>query len=386
MKHKPKVEKKNTLMPILVFAMAFAVAWGGLYLTATYRIDLENLAKGEQNTSRKEEFQGKTFTAFTVQDIKKIVDTHLVSTRGKNDLSAYRILWLGNSQLHYINQYKPGDHLSPYWLRMGWKPPPTLELLGCSLPNANIQEFLILSRYIFINIPVHLLLIELVFDDFREDGLRNEFGEILYSQKQEAIASSSPVADILVQNSFAKGGQGAGQEDKDAPAGTIQIPVEKWLNGLLSHVWGLWASRPQMEGKVYLGVYNLRNFIFGIKPTTVRKMIPARYNFNMEALQDILVDCQKRKISVLLYVAPIRQDTPIPYDYVEYNRWKKEVADMAQQNDAHFTNLEQLVPGPIWGNYIGDNVDFMHFQGPGHRLVAEALLPHIETIIEKKGR
>ena len=38
-------------------------------------------------------------------------------------------------------------------------------------------------------------------------------------------------------------------------------------------------------------------------------------------------------------------------------------------------------PGDNWGSYTGDDIDFMHFQGAGHRLVAEALLPHVEEML-----
>jgi hypothetical protein len=379
-------KEASHLSELVALVIAIVIAFSGLVFTGAYRVDLENLAKGEYNTSRKEELDGKPFTAYTIRDIKALIDVpHAVENHNKNDPLTYRILWLGNSQLHYINQYRQGDHLSPYWLRRGWKPPPMMELIGCSLPNASFQEFLILSRYISINIPVHMLLIELVFDDLREDGLRSDFDAILQSHERYEIRKSSPVTEALVRRFFMSREAGAEQEDKDALTGTIQKPVEKWLNSLLSHVSTLWASRPQMEGNVYLALYNLRNVVFGIKPTTIRKMIPARYDANMEALQDILDNCQKRRISVLLYVAPIRQDKPIPYDPIEYNRWKEEVANMAKQHNTYFINLEQLVPGEMWGSYMGDDVDFMHFQGPGHRLVAEALLPQVKKIIEDRG-
>jgi hypothetical protein len=383
---KANKRKKSNLTELVVLMSAIVIASAGLVFTAEYRIDLENLAKGAQNSSRREELNGNPFTAYTIRDIKALADDrNIARNHNINNPSTYRILWLGNSQLHYINQYRRGDHLSPYWLRVGWKPPPMMEPLGCSLPNASFQEFLILSRYVFINVPIHLLLIELVFDDLREDGLRSDFAEILLSHEGEQIRNSSLVADALARRFFMTGKASGEHEDNNVLAGTTQQPVEQWLNRLLSHVWNLWANRPQIEGNVYLAVYNIRNFVFGIKPTTIRRMIPIRYDSNMEALRDILVDCQRRRISVLLYISPIRQDKPIPYDAVEYNRWKVDVADMAKQHDACLVNLERLIPGTMWGSYTGDNVDFMHFQGPGHRLVAEALLPHIRQLIEDRG-
>ena len=234
-------------------------------------------------------------------------------------------------------------------------------------------------------VPVNLLLVELVFDDLREDGLRSDFSEMLTPNFAAEFRRSSTMAESIVGRFFSTS-KGSEQEANDALSGTIQKPVERWLNARLSAVWGLWGSRPQVEGNVLLALYNFRNYVFGIKPTTVRRMIQTRYDLNMDALRDMLNDCRRRGIPVLLYIAPIRQDKPIPYDPTEYSRWKNEMIVTSKQYGAHLVNLEKLVPGELWGAYVGDDIDFMHFQGPGHRLVAEALLPHVKTMLEDKER
>lgn len=366
-----------------MLALAALVAFSALVFTGSQRIDLENLAKGQENTSRPEEHNGTPYTASSVQDIKALID-NLSPGKGKNagNPSSCPILWLGNSQLHYINQYQKGDHLSPYWLRSLWHDPLCLEPLGCSLPNANFQEYLILSRYATIrSAPVQLLILELVFDDLREEGLREDFAEILTSNVAAEMRRTSPTVNAIVSRFLVPNKDVRVSGEKEALSGTIQEPVEKWLNARLSRAWNLWACRSQIEGNVHLAVYYTRNYVFGIKPTTVRKMIRARYDLNMEALRDILNDYQRRRIPVLLYIAPIRQDQPIPYDDKEYARWKQELSELALNFGAHLVNLEQLVPGNLWGSYVGQDIDFMHFQGPGHRLVAEALLPHVRKIL-----
>jgi lysophospholipase L1-like esterase len=57
---------------------------------------------------------------------------------------------------------------------------------------------------------------------------------------------------------------------------------------------------------------------------------------------------------------------------------------MAQSYEAQLLNLERIVPGEMWGSYTADDIDFMHFKGPGHRLVAEALLPYVRKILEAR--
>ena len=109
-------------------------------------------------------------------------------------------------------------------------------------------------------------------------------------------------------------------------------------------------------------------------------MIAPRYNRNMRALAQLLHDAQKNNIRVVTYIAPIRQDLPIPYDRDEYETWKSAVSDMAKESGATLINLETLVPPPLWGNYHADDIDFMHFSGRGHQLLAKALLPYVKRV------
>lgn len=346
-------------------------------------MDFANLAKGEQNTSCGETFQGKVFTASSVQDIKAIVDKRQCDENRPLCVSGFhRILWLGNSQLHYINQYKKGDHLSPYWLRMADKDPACVEPLGFSLPNASFQEFLIISRYAVTRIPTNVVIIEMVFDDLREDGLRRDFDELLTAKVVYEMKATSITADKILARHLGSNKDGAVNATNNALTGSLQQPLENWLNAGLASIWKLWASRPDLEANVHLAIYNFRNFVLGINPTSIRHMIKTRYDLNMEALLDMLKDFKHRGIPVILYIAPIRQDKPIPYDLKEYNLWKREVAEKAQQFGADIVNLEQLVPGELLGSYVGDDIDFMHFQGPGHKLVAQALLPHVQMAIQ----
>jgi len=45
-----------------------------LFFTAGWRIDLENLAKGEENTSRIEFYEGDPYTAYTLKGIRKLIE------------------------------------------------------------------------------------------------------------------------------------------------------------------------------------------------------------------------------------------------------------------------------------------------------------------------
>jgi hypothetical protein len=374
--------KQSIYVEIAKICVAVFIALTALVLTAGSNIDFENLANSNQNTLSGESINGRVFTASDVRNIKAILDT--LKNGEKRDAinpNCENIIWFGNSQLHTINQYREGDHLAPYWLRSIWNDRICIAPVGLSLPNANLQEFLILSRYAVVRSEVKLLIIELCFDDLREDGLRDEFSFLLSPNMEQEIRRSSLSADAIVKRLLTATKDTSNENSKSSLSGTIQEPIEKMLNSSISNVWYLWASRSQIESTLLVGLYNLRNFIFRINPTTVRKMIRSRYDLNMDAFRDIIEDYQKRKIPILLYVAPIRQDKPIPYDEKEYAQWKNEVNEIAQRYGAYNVNLEKLVPDSMWGSYVDNDIDFMHFQGPGHRLVAEALVPHILKIL-----
>ena len=93
----------------------------------------------------------------------------------------------------------------------------------------------------------------------------------------------------------------------------------------------------------------------------------------MKALEDVLWRSKKKGMPVYAYIAPIRQDLPLPYDAKEYMEWKVAVEQLIRSYGGQFINLEMLVPDKDWGAYHNDDVDFMHFQGEGHHLVGNKI-------------
>src|SRR5512143_2732793 len=76
------------------------------------RIQADDFALGKENTSRTESMDGVQFTGHSIADIKSIVGHYAVESH--NSKKQKIVLWLGNSQLHTLNQFKQGEHLAPY--------------------------------------------------------------------------------------------------------------------------------------------------------------------------------------------------------------------------------------------------------------------------------
>lgn len=83
------------------------------------------------------------------------------------------ILHLGNSQLHVINQYNDGDEITSQILHKKFIED-KMYYLTLSQANANFQEHFALLKHNIDRYPISVLVLPLVYDDLREDGVRYE--------------------------------------------------------------------------------------------------------------------------------------------------------------------------------------------------------------------
>lgn len=372
--------KRYPLAPIF---LAVILAYTFVYSYGKHEVVASDVALGPGTVSKVESWKGREFTSLTTAGMVSIVS----ETRKRLDegnASSKIILWLGNSQLHAINQIKNDDHLAPYWLRTGLKCPDCVVPLGFSLPNSNYQEYLTIEQYVRAKIPLKAIILELAYVQIREDGVRSEFAAMMSPELQENISVSKVGKEIV----YKWGGSSNARKTTAASGlqGFAQENYEKFLTDELENRWALWARRSTLYTNVYLDLYFFRNWIFKINPTTVRRAIPSRAERNMAALEEILADSQKTNTPVVVYIAPVRHDLPIPYDKREYSEFVLQSESLSNKYHAKFLNLEKIVPSQHWGLTNGDWVDFMHFQGEGHKLVAEALLPVVQIILDGEGR
>lgn len=342
------------------------------------KIDAKNLALGKDTFSVSENWKGQTYTAYWPTHIKNLVDEMAASSSARKEKSS-NWLWLGNSQLHAINQLKEGDHLAPYWARVAMPCPDCVVPMGLSVANANLQEYLLISRYVEQRLRVKGVIIELSFIGLREDGIRGELSILVDKGVTEDLSESQAGEDVLksVRISENEGealgtGQNVGKKDD-----SFQGNLENSLETAMGRFFPIWEERNQLKSTFLVDMYFFKNWLFNIKPNTVRKLIQPRYERNMRALEDILRRSKKEGVPVILYVAPIRQDMQLPYEPEEYALWKRQVEKLAGNYNARFLNLEKQVPVEYWGTYLGGNVDFMHFQGPGHQIVGQYIAKYL---------
>ncbi len=291
-------------------------------------------------------------------------------------------LWLGNSQLHAINDYRDGQKTSPMIFFKKAKKQKQY-VLSLSQPNANLQEHLILTAHLVEKLPIEYLILPIVFDDLREDGIRENLKGILEDQDALKLIKSSKIGKNIISNNIKNDNSGNNVQKSNL---SIQDKSESILNNRLEEMWSLWNKRSDLRGDIYNSLYRLRNYIFQIDPTTIRKMLPGQYSKNLNALKALLELTNKNNIKTLIYIVPIRNDIKIPYDIDEYMKFKKEVDQIASSKNIRFKNLENLIPSNMWGKKGSttvknkDEIDFMHFKSDGHRLLAEKIFTEMNKI------
>ena len=301
------------------------------YVLMTPDENFEELALGENNTA-------------TLSLVEQ-VEVHCNDLRNAHQcISGYKnfgenkevVLWLGNSQLHTINQMKAGEELSSAIMHRDLKSEQKY-LLTFSQANASLQEHYLLFEYLAQSLSLSTLILSVVFDDLRETGIR---GELINALNNEAVSLEmrrTDIGRILIAN---QGEKKADINDMEALNDTMQKQSENYLNSKLEKVWSIWKERPTFRGNVLGNLYLFRNWVFGITPSSVRRLMPGRYLMNINALKAMILSANQRNIKVLVYIVPIRDDVTIPYNLAQYDRFKSEVELTVNNGSAKFVNLE----------------------------------------------
>ena len=288
------------------------------------------------------------------------------------------ILYLGNSQLHGINQPELGLNSSSKILYEHLKAKKDIQLITLSMPNMSLQEQLATFEYSSIKLPIKTLIISVSFDNTRESGIRDGLINLFSDYETVQNLKESKTGLKLISNHGDKDGAG---NDLAALKETQQEQAEKFLNASLGDLWESWDKRGGLRSYLIINLYQFRNYVFGIDSSSTRKKIPARYEENLNALDDLLRRAKEKEIKTLVYSVPLRKDVKIPYEPQEYIDFLNDIRKVTIENGGLYYNLEDLVPSQFWGTVDGINatggkeeIDFMHFQAGGHELLGSELI------------
>jgi hypothetical protein len=305
------------------------------------------------------------------------------------------VLFLGNSQTHSINQQKE-DEVNFIELLYKSRVDSKDDILCISLPNSGLQEFYLVYEYWKKLLPIKAVVIPVFMDDLREDGVRDFYFEELIQSKfqlRDTINQVPKKINSELRSYWQTRKQTtASADNKSESVVTFQERSESYLNQKLEKS-KTWINRPNVRGEFFNWLYRFRNTVFRIKASTIRKMIPQRYQSNMQALKLLVDDCVKEDKKVILYIPPIRSDVTLPYDKNQYEHFKEEIRELADKAKPHvsFKNFEAIIPGELWGYKAATSLDsekemdYMHFQFKGHQILADSLQRTLNQALYSDG-
>ena len=275
-----------------------------------------------------------------------------------------KTILFGNSQLHAVNDITENAELVA--LRLFKSSLKRNEYaLTISYGNANFEEIFWALNKVLLSLQPKRIYLSSVFDDMREVGLRpdmlegiddeNNFQQNKVHQKRSFLPEIDfqDISETAIQRFFT-----------DTPS---------------------WNTKHELKYRINVNLRSIRNKIFGITPETKRTVLPYAYERNMKYLSNIVSTAKKNNIEVMIYIAPLLQDTNIPYIKEEYVKYKKDVKEVAELYEAKFFNFEEIVPNQAWGLKQSTQFnsklekDYMHFTETGHEILANKLIESLNS-------
>jgi hypothetical protein len=364
--------------PLWLMAAALAIAIGLGYWTASTAPNFEDLALGEATKSVYGSYAGDKIFCGSPAEAPECLGPAKARTL------PHQLLWLGNSQLHAINQPRPGDETAPILLARSQRPR-GVEVQAMSFPNASLNEFYLAYLFQKQQRRIDLLIVPLFLDDTREGKVRAELVPITENPAIAAALRATPAGRRLVADLPAKEKDGAGAAGHDR---SLQARSEAAITSALEACCGFQTMREQARGQIEIQAYMLRNWLFNVNAQSIRPIIEDSYAANMGALDAMLADAAASGTRVIVYIPPLRQDVAPPYNPADYARFVAETRALADRHGARWLRIDTIVPGKLWGTKAATRtggapeLDFMHFQEPGHVAVAAAIRPEVETVFK----
>ena len=293
------------------------------------------------------------------------------------DVKKQNVFHIGNSQSQSVNQLKDGQTnligITSNLIEEKYN------FFAHTMPNMGLMEYWLVLNYWNSKVKLDYLVVPVFFDDMRESEIRSDFiSKIIEDNFQIPFNDTiSQKINLNVSSEFS---------EIDTENEMFGKTVERHLNNLLSDNIFFWDIRVRMKQLVYVSLYNLRNTIFNIKPTSKRKMLKSAYINNIKTLNLIIRYCHFNNIKLHIYIPPIRNDYEIPYDLEEYGLFKSFLKNICNKEGVGFSNFENIIPNQFWGLKNSTNInsdlelDFMHFQYDGHKILSDSIAKKILNI------
>ena len=283
-------------------------------------------------------------------------------------------LWIGNSQLFSMTTAADGESHPANEIastRLGFP------VYALALPNANPTEQLCVVAWALSRRAPSILVVPVMFSDLREEGLRDDLSDLLTSEAA-ALLNERPIGKGIVAD--------LRQRHSDTTSVTLTARTtadksEAILTSALSSRWELWRRRGDVSARSLEDLRHLRNYAFGIKRESKRKLVPATLARHMAALEEIFSLAHERGAHVFVYVTPVRHDVEPPYVMHQYEAWKSDLKTLVEAHGEMYEDLDTLLPGEDFAKKAGD-LDFKHFNANGHAILGARVADRLVGLVE----
>lgn len=206
------------IAPCWLILICLALAIGLAYWLGRDPPDLNTVALGEQTIPVYGSYDGHKMFCGTVAETAECLATAKASTATR------RVLWIGNSQLHAINQPRRGDVTAPVLLA-GDLARDGVQVMGFSMPNASLSEMLLMYEWVAPAYRPDVVIVPAFLDDTRELSIRGELGPVARRPDIAALLDRGGIGADMRQR-IMKEVSADGEEESD---GSMQSRSESWI-------------------------------------------------------------------------------------------------------------------------------------------------------------
>ncbi len=355
------------VIPWTSLVLGICLFIGMSYLSSSFKPD--ELGLGRNTTGHIAYFNNKRLSGISnAIDSVKFFMNQQVKVEQNNNLC----LWLGNSQLHSINYYQPGNRLAvEYTNKLLAENGDNTTVYQFSCPHLNIiEELLFISEIRNMGINPKVLILPVTYRSFHFTTIRSELKSLTGYKNVEKIITDNKLKEIY-RYEIESDERGKLKSEKK----TWQDQSEESINLWFTNNFPLYQYRENTKSYfTYFPLQAIHFFSDKTKDLNVKGKEDA-VALNIIALSTILDYAKNNNIKILLYQVPHPQDPNFFfYNRDAYNQFFDHIKKIASNyRNITFLDLSKLVELNLWGISNDGYKDTYHFKDKGHQLLGDTI-------------
>ena len=287
------------------------------------------------------------------------------------------VLLTGNSQLHAINYYHPGDQLAIYYLNELAREQSTLErYVQLSSPNINFLELLI--YYLSLrqqDCKPDWVVVGATYRCFQFSSIRSTFAENLSKIDLDAQGLDEGIVKIYkeeLNHAKKKATSGAFKTDQEKIEASItELTEDRWE--AYRYIGNVRSGIKILPGMAYRNFFTNKNFYQGSEVVE---------QLNMFFLKELIRLCREDDVKVLIYQPPHPESgESFQYNQTKYDKCYEDIKTFASESEGiYFRDFENVVDLELWGQDGAGRLDVFHFKDPAHKELAKAIFDFFQSV------